>query len=100
MADGPVERGPNLGQPALRLHGIETSSIVKALGQGTTQLDQMGILQCGLHTFGHHNDAEGASQPDHRLHKGLVLLIDAEPLHEGAIDLEDGDRETAPIAQG
>jgi hypothetical protein len=60
MADGPAERGPNLGQPTLSLNGTKNGSIVKALGQSTTQDDQMGILQGGLHPFGHHGNAEGA----------------------------------------
>jgi hypothetical protein len=32
MADGRAERGTKLGYPALRLNGIENSSIMKALG--------------------------------------------------------------------
>jgi hypothetical protein len=60
MADGPAERGPNLGQPALRLNRIENGSIVKALGQRTTQVNEMEILQVGLHPFGYHGNPEGA----------------------------------------
>jgi hypothetical protein len=61
MADGPAARG----------------SLVKALGPGTTQLNQRGILQSGLHRLGHHGDAKGASQgaPDQAGHQGQHLRI-------------------------
>jgi hypothetical protein len=58
MADRPAERGPDLREPTLRLNWIKNSPIVKALGEGTTQLDQMGILQGGLHPFGHHKSQQ------------------------------------------
>jgi len=100
MNDGPAGRGPILGEQAFRLSRVENVAVIEALGPGTTQDGQAGILQCGLHSFGHHSDPKGVGQADHSTDDGFILPVGAEPSHEGAIDLENGDRETTQIAQG
>jgi len=100
MNDGPAGRGPILGEQAFRLSRVENVAVKEALGPGTTQGGQAGILQCGLHAFSHHSDPEGVGQADHGTDDGFILPIGAEPIHEGAIDLENGDWETTQIAEG
>jgi hypothetical protein len=86
-------------EPSFRRDRIENTSVIKALGSGTTQGDQMAILELGFHPFRHHRDAKGSGQTDHCPHNGFILPIRSEPIDKGAIDLEDGDWETAQIAE-
>src|SRR5215472_10050568 len=103
----PVARGLDADEGAVYRNGEERLEMLgrhrpreeEALALVAAQVLQLETLLVGLDAFRGHVHVEALGHGDHRAHDGAVAALVAEPLHEGAVDLERVYREALEIAE-
>src|SRR5215467_5140894 len=87
------------GEERLEMLGRHRPREEEALALVAAQVLQLETLLVGLDAFRRHVHVEALGHGDHRAHDGAVAALVAEPLHEGAVDLERVHREALEIAE-
>src|SRR3569833_2262607 len=72
---------------------------VEALPRHATQLEKRGDLLLELDPLRHDVQSQGAAECDHGACQLRPVVVRCQPADEGAIDLEDVDRETMQVRQ-
>src|SRR5215813_9246458 len=87
------------GEERLEMLGRHRPREEETLALVAAEVLQLETLLVGLDAFRGHVHVEALGHGDHRAHDGAVAALVAEPLHEGAVDLERVHREPLEIAE-